>query len=133
MCVNKEEIQAMIDARFIELETRIKEGDNLTYHKLSDLIHQMSPKTREAIASIEVRFAEHVSREEEHWKKIDEIVTVVREKLLPVYVEEEQKKNAKKYISKQLGTFSSVSGKVLAIGSLFAGTLWVLKLFISHI
>ncbi len=112
-----------------DMETRIKDfviqEDKKNYHKLSELMHKMSPETGRRIDEIDRKLTSHDQREQQYWKKIDAMESSIAE-LKNVF--EKHSESMEEHI-KAIKTLSDLiaSGRILrATASLVGWTLVII-------
>jgi 5'-deoxynucleotidase YfbR-like HD superfamily hydrolase len=117
-----------------DMETRIKDfvvqEDKKIYHKLSELMHKMSPETGRRIDEINRKLTSHDQREQQYWRKIDAMESSIAE-LKNVF--EKHSESMEEHI-KAIKTLSDLiaSGRVIrAVASLVGWTLVIIGGFVA--
>jgi len=117
-----------------DMETRIKDfviqEDKKTYHKLSELMHKMSPETGRRIDEIDRKLTSHDQREQQYWRKIDAMESSITE-LKNVF--ERHSESMEEHI-KAIKTLSDLiaSGRVIrAVASLIGWALVIIGGFVA--
>jgi hypothetical protein len=135
MCVTPEQIERMIDDKLAAFSDRLDEKFKILRHDAqgpSTITLARLAEQDGKIDNIKHIIETFGNSMEKLFQKLDDISDIVTEKLLPVYLEEEKKKNAKAYIWQVLSKWASFSGKLASLAALIMGIVWVVKVLSEH-
>ena len=133
MCITPEQILQIVKPELDSLEKRLRRDLShdaqkpsiITIARLDDQDGKIDNITR----MVEV-FGNNMDR---LVANLDDLAGIVKEQLLPVYLEDQKKNNAKQYIGQVISKWASFSGKLASLAALVMGIVWIIKILGEHV